>query len=88
LAGITLGAFVRDFVELVQNIKHSIDKVCESQFAYHLQSVCQVSENKDRLSKLRDEVVGTLNGLAKLSEGYADRQPSPERLAALERLKR
>ncbi|KAJ7883243.1 hypothetical protein B0H13DRAFT_2278171, partial [Mycena leptocephala] len=72
LAGITLGSFVKDLVELVQNIKNSIDKV---------------GENKERLSKLRDDVVGTLNGLTQLANGYEDRKPSPELLAALERLK-
>jgi hypothetical protein len=38
LAGITVGTFVKDLVELVQNIKNSIDKVreLESQFACHL----------------------------------------------------
>jgi hypothetical protein len=89
LAGITLGSFVKDLVELVQNIKNSIDKVLESQFAYHLAlSAAQVGENKERLSKLRDDVVGTLNGLTQLANGYEDRKPSPELLAALQRLKR
>jgi hypothetical protein len=51
-------------------------------------SGAQVGENKERLSKLRDDVVGTLNGLTQLANGYEDRKPSPELLAALERLKR
>jgi hypothetical protein len=88
LASITLGSFVKDLVELVQNIKNSIDKVRDSQFGHHLLSIAQVSENKERLSKLRDDVVGTLNGLTQLANGYEDRKPSPELLAALERLKR
>jgi hypothetical protein len=89
LAGITLGSFVKDLVELVQNIKNSIDKVCESQFVYYLVlSVAQVGENKERLSKLRDEVVGTLNGLTKFTEAHEYKEPSPELLNALENLKR
>ncbi|KAJ7905153.1 hypothetical protein B0H13DRAFT_733583 [Mycena leptocephala] len=72
LATITLGTFVKDVVELVRNIKDSIYKV---------------RENKERLSKLRDEVVDTLNGLTKLTEGHEDRQPSPELKIALEGLK-
>ncbi|KAJ7852307.1 hypothetical protein B0H13DRAFT_40187 [Mycena leptocephala] len=72
LAGITVGTFVKDLVQLVQNIKNSIDKV---------------SENKERLSKLRDEVVGTLNGLTKLTEANEYKEPSPELLSALENLK-
>jgi hypothetical protein len=88
LAGITLGSFVKDLVELVQNIKNSIDKVRESQFGHHLLSIAQVGENKERLSKLRDEVVGTLNGLTKLTEAHEYKEPSPELLSALENLKR
>ncbi|KAJ7852296.1 hypothetical protein B0H13DRAFT_1904658 [Mycena leptocephala] len=72
LAGITLGSFVKDLVELVQNIKNSIDKV---------------GENKERLSKLRDDVVSTLNGLTKLTEAHEYKEPSPELLSALENLK-
>ncbi|KAJ7842775.1 hypothetical protein B0H13DRAFT_2286687, partial [Mycena leptocephala] len=70
--GITLGTFIKDLVELVQDIKNSIEKV---------------GENKERLSKLRDGVVSTLNGLTKLTEAHEYKEPSPELLSALENLK-
>ncbi|KAJ7326500.1 hypothetical protein DFH08DRAFT_340796 [Mycena albidolilacea] len=72
LATITLATFVKDLVELGRKIKHSID---------------QVGENKVQLSRLRDEVTGTLNGLVKLTQGFGNAQLSLELSTALEDLK-
>ncbi|KAF7366710.1 HET-domain-containing protein [Mycena sanguinolenta] len=47
----------------------------------------QVRENKEQLSKLRDEVTRTLYGVAELTEGYRDAQLSPELSTVLEDLK-
>jgi hypothetical protein len=49
----------------------------------------QVGENKEQLSKLRDEVTGTLDGLTRLAQGFSlNTQPSLELLTAFEDLKR
>jgi hypothetical protein len=53
-----------------------------------LSSIDQVRQNEERLSQLRDEVAGTLDSLAKLTEGHKDARPSLELLTALEDLKR
>ncbi|KAJ7788104.1 hypothetical protein B0H14DRAFT_3504662 [Mycena olivaceomarginata] len=72
LAGITVATFIKDLVELGRNIKHSID---------------QVSENKEQLSRLGDEVTGTLSSLVKLTQGFDNAQPSLDLSTALEDLK-
>ncbi|KAJ7855206.1 hypothetical protein B0H14DRAFT_743802 [Mycena olivaceomarginata] len=72
LAGIAITTFVKDLVELGRKIKDSID---------------QVGENKEQLSKLRDEVTGTLDGLTRLAQGFNNAQPSIELLTALDDLK-
>ncbi|KAJ7855142.1 ankyrin repeat-containing domain protein [Mycena olivaceomarginata] len=72
LAVITITTFVKDLIELGSNIKDSIDRV---------------GENKEELSKLRDEVTGTLDGLTTLTQGFNNAQPSLELLTALEDLK-
>ncbi|KAJ7835381.1 ankyrin repeat-containing domain protein [Mycena olivaceomarginata] len=73
LAVITIATFVKDLVELGRKIKDSID---------------QVGENKEQLSKLRDEVTGTLDGLTRLAQGFnLNALPSLELLTALEDLK-
>jgi hypothetical protein len=53
-----------------------------------LSAIDQVRQNEERLSQLRDEVAGTLDSLAKLTEGHKDARPSLELLTALEDLKR
>ncbi|KAJ7326482.1 hypothetical protein DFH08DRAFT_941083 [Mycena albidolilacea] len=73
LAGMAVTTFVKDLVELGCKIKDSID---------------QVDENKEQLSKLRDEVTGTLDGLTRLAQGFnLNTQPSLELLTALDDLK-
>ncbi|KAJ7855133.1 hypothetical protein B0H14DRAFT_3865271 [Mycena olivaceomarginata] len=72
LVFITIATFVKDLIELGSEIKDSIDRV---------------GENKEELSKLRDEVTGTLDGLTTLTQGFNNAQPSLELLTALEDLK-
>ncbi|KAF8208245.1 ankyrin repeat-containing domain protein [Mycena galopus ATCC 62051] len=72
LACITLATFVKDVVELCQDIQDSID---------------QVGENKEQLLKLRGDVEETIYGFAQLTKGYETHAPSPELSTALEDLK-
>ncbi|KAJ7788115.1 hypothetical protein B0H14DRAFT_3577930 [Mycena olivaceomarginata] len=76
LAGIAITTFVKDLVELATPT-----------FTYNTEW-CQVGENKEQLSKLRDEVTGTLDGLTRLAQGFSlNTQPSLELLTALDDLK-
>ncbi|KAF7343416.1 hypothetical protein MVEN_01774100 [Mycena venus] len=63
LADITIGGLVEDLVEPGRSIKDSVEKV---------------REDEERLSKLGDNVIGTLSGLAKLASEYEDVHPSAE----------
>ncbi|KAJ7233969.1 hypothetical protein C8J57DRAFT_1729317 [Mycena rebaudengoi] len=69
---ITLATFIKDLIDVGQNIKHSIEKV---------------GENRRRIRDLVDDILGTLAQLAKLSRGHEDNFHVEELLDALGNLK-
>ncbi|KAJ7233995.1 hypothetical protein C8J57DRAFT_1532037 [Mycena rebaudengoi] len=69
---ITLAAFIKDLIDVGQNIKRSIEKV---------------GENRRRIRGLVDDILGTLAQLANLSRGHEDSFHVQELLNALGDLK-
>ncbi|KAJ7249328.1 hypothetical protein C8J57DRAFT_688386 [Mycena rebaudengoi] len=69
---ITLATFIKDLIDVGQNIKHSIEKV---------------GENRRRIRDLVDDILSTLAQLANLSRGHEDNFHAQELLDALGNLK-
>ncbi|KAJ7142786.1 hypothetical protein C8R44DRAFT_726116 [Mycena epipterygia] len=74
---ITLATFIKDLIDLGQNIKNSIEKA----------SLASVGENRRRIRDLTDDILRTLGHLADLSRGHGNSFQAPELLTALENLK-
>ncbi|KAJ7226278.1 hypothetical protein C8J57DRAFT_1481734 [Mycena rebaudengoi] len=69
---ITLATFIKDLIDVGQNIKRSIEKV---------------RENRRRIQEVVDDTLGTLAQLANLSRGHEDNFQAQELLDALGNLK-